>query len=155
MTNTIKLFLVLAIVSFVGTSCKSKQKVAKISGANVTAVESVPVTTSTTSTTSSTSSPVSSESEVTRNESFSFSDGDSDAMNSKYHVVVGSFKSQSNAKGLKETLNSEGNRAIVVINEQSMYRVIIASYNEYSQARSKINGINNRFADAWVLVQKK
>lgn len=152
MTNTIKLFLVLAIVSFVGTSCKSKQKVAQISGANVTVAERAPVTTTTTTTATA---PVVSENEVTRNESFSLSDGDSDAMNSKYHVVVGSFKSQSNAKGLKETLNSEGNKAIVVINEQSMYRVIIASYNEYAQARSKINAIKNRFADAWVLVQRK
>jgi cell division protein FtsN len=151
MTNTFKLFLVLAIVAFVGTSCKSKQKVAEITGANVTVAESVPVTTVTTTTVEA----VEAEPEVTRNESFSLSDGDSDALNSKYHVVVGSFKSQSNAKGLKETLNSEGNKAIVVINEQNMYRVIIASYNQYAQARTKINGINNRFADAWVLVQQK
>jgi cell division protein FtsN len=70
-------------------------------------------------------------------------------------VVVGSFKSQTNAKGLQNTLNSEGNKALVVINEQGMYRVIIASFNEYSQAKSRIAQIQERFADAWVLVQKR
>lgn len=68
--------------------------------------------------------------------------------------MVGSFKSQTNAKGLQSTLLSEGNQAIIVINEQGWYRVLIASFNEYSQARSKINQIKTRFADAWVLVQK-
>ena len=158
MTNTIKLFFLLAIVSLVASSCKSKQKVAEITGANVTVAESVPVTTVTTTTTTSPETPAEpeiAEPEITRNESFSLSDGESDALNLKYHVVVGSFKSQSNAKGLKETLVSEGNKAFVVINEQSMYRVIIASYNQYAQARTKINGINDRFADAWVLVQQK
>jgi cell division protein FtsN len=67
---------------------------------------------------------------------------------------VGSFKSQTNAKGLQSTLLSEGNKAIIVINEQGWYRVLIASYNEYAQARTKINQIKTRFADAWVLVQK-
>jgi hypothetical protein len=35
-----------------------------------------------------------------------------------------------------------------------MFRVLIASFNEYTQARERINQINTRFPDAWVLVQK-
>lgn len=78
-----------------------------------------------------------------------------DVIKMKYHVVVGSFKNRDNAKKLQGTLNSEGNNAVIVVNEQGMYRVLIASYNEYMDARNRINQINNRFPDAWVLVQKQ
>jgi hypothetical protein len=42
----------------------------------------------------------------------------------------------------------------MVINEQGMFRVLIASFDAYAQARARINQINSRFPDAWVLVQK-
>ncbi|MGB4414519.1 MAG: SPOR domain-containing protein [Paludibacter sp.] len=152
MNKTIRLILALAIVAMASTACKSKQKVAEITGANI------PATTTPVSTPVSTPTPAEqvtiAEPEDTRNESFTLSEGDATALKFKYHVVVGSFKSEANAKGLQSTLVSEGNKAIVVINEQGMYRVLIASYNEYSQARNRINEIKDRFADAWVLVQK-
>lgn len=154
MNKTIRFFLALAIVAMTGTACKSKQKVAEIKGADIPATTTTTTPTVTTPVVNTTPEVVSSEAEVTRNETFSLSDGDAAALKFKYHVVVGSFKSQTNAKGLQSTLLSEGNQAIIVINEQGWYRVLIASFNEYSQARSKINQIKNRFADAWVLVQK-
>ncbi|MBP6356585.1 MAG: SPOR domain-containing protein [Paludibacter sp.] len=154
MNKTIRFFLALAIVAMTGTACKSKQKVAEIKGADIPATTTTTTPTVTTPVVNTTPEVVSSEAEVTRNETFSLSDGDAAALKFRYHVVVGSFKSQTNAKGLQSTLLSEGNQAIIVINEQGWYRVLIASFNEYSQARSKINQIKNRFADAWVLVQK-
>lgn len=154
MNKTIRFFLALAIVAMTGTACKSKQKVAEIKGADIPATTTTTTPTVTTPVVNTTPEVVSSEAEVTRNETFSLSDGDAAALKFKYHVVVGSFKSQTNAKGLQSTLLSEGNQAIIVINEQGWYRVLIASFNEYSQARSKINQIKTRFADAWVLVQK-
>ena len=153
MNKTIRFFLALAIVAMTGTACKSKQKVAEIKGADIPATTTTTPTV-TTPVVNTTPEVVSSEAEVTRNETFSLSDGDAAALKFRYHVVVGSFKSQTNAKGLQSTLLSEGNQAIIVINEQGWYRVLIASFNEYSQARSKINQIKPRFADAWVLVQK-
>ena len=87
-------------------------------------------------------------------EFFSLVEGESTSMKYKYHVVVGSFGKQENAKGLQSTLKSEGNQALVVVNEKGMYRVLIASYNDYNQAHVRIKQIANRFADAWVLVQK-
>jgi cell division protein FtsN len=69
-------------------------------------------------------------------------------------VVVGSFGKQSNAKGLQSTLNTEGNKAVIVVNEKGMFRVLISSYNDYKQAHVRIKEISNRFPDAWVLVQK-
>ena len=152
MNKTIRFFLALAIVAMTGTACKSKQKVAEIKGADIPAASTTATTPSTTVNT--TPEVVSYEQEVTRNESFTISDGDAAALKFRYHVVVGSFKSQTNAKGLQSTLLSEGNKAIVVVNEQGMFRVLIASFNEYYQARAKINEIKTRFADAWALVQK-
>lgn len=151
MNKTIRLILALAVVAMAGTACKSKQKVAEITGANIVVGST---TTTPTETTPATTTPVSTEPEVTRNETFTLSEGDASALNNKYHVVVGSFKSQVNAKGLQTTLKNEGNKALVVVNEQGMFRVLIASYNEYAQARTRINEIKERFADAWVLVQK-
>ena len=153
MKKTIRIFLALAIIAMSGTACKSKQKVAEIKGANIPATTKT-VTPQTVTPQETTANVSSYDKEVTRNESFKLSDGDAAAFNSKYHVVVGSFKSQQNAKGLQATLASEGNKALVVVNEQGMFRVLIASFNEYSQARARINGIKDRFPDAWVLVQK-
>lgn len=149
MKKTIRFVLVIALLASVTSACKSKQKVAEIpAGANIEA--SVPPTV-----VAPPPPPVApSEPEVTRNENFTLSDGDQNAMKFKYHVVVGSFSKQTNAKGLQTTLNSEGNNAIIVVNEQGMFRVLIASFNEYYEARQRINQIKSRFADAWVLVQK-
>ena len=152
MKKIVGMFLMAAIVLAGSTSCKSKQKVTEISGANVEATAK----TNTAAATASTTATAATETEKTRNEKFSMAEGETNtaAFNSKYHVVVGSFSIQQNAKNLQRTLNSEGNNALVVVNEQGMFRVLIASFNEYTQARERINQINTRFPDAWVLVQK-
>ena len=152
MKKIVGMFLMAAIVLTGSTSCKSKQKVTEISGANVEATAK----TNTAATTASTTATAATETEKTRNEKFSLAEGETNiaAFNSKYHVLVGSFSIQQNAKNLQRTLNSEGNNALVVVNEQGMFRVLIASFNEYTQARERINQINTRFPDAWVLVQK-
>ena len=151
MKSTIRLIIALGIVMISISACKTQQKVAKIPGANIPAtaekatVKQTPVVENTVK-----------ETEVTRNENFTLADGETnaDALKLKYHVVVGSFGKQSNAKGLQSTLNSEGNRAVVVVNEKGMFRVLIASFNDYAVAHKKIKEIANRFPDAWVLVQK-
>ena len=152
MKKIVGMFLMAAIVLTGSTSCKSKQKVTEISGANVEATAK----TNTAAATASTTATAATETEKTRNEKFSMAEGETNtaAFNSKYHVVVGSFSIQQNAKNLQRALNSEGNNALVVVNEQGMFRVLIASFNEYTQARERINQINTRFPDAWVLVQK-
>ena len=149
MKKVLGLMLLAAVVLAGSTSCKSKQKVVNISGSDIEAAETKPVT-----------QPVVVEEieskETTRGEKFNLADGEtnSDAFNKKFHVVVGSFGVQNNAKNLQRTLNSEGNSAIVVVNEQGMFRVLIASYDEYALARNRISQISNRFPDAWVLIQK-
>jgi cell division protein FtsN len=152
MNKSIRLSLSLAIVMLFATACKTQQKVAVVpSGAKITA-SSTPKTVTTT--TPETSKTAVNETEVTRNENFSLVDGEKDALKYKYHVVVGSFSKIVNAQGLQKSLISEGNKALIVVNEKSMYRVLIASFNDYNQAHARIREISNRFADAWVLVQK-
>ena len=149
MKKVLGLMLLAAVVLAGSTSCKSKKKVVNISGSDIEAAETKPVT-----------QPVVVEEieskETTRGEKFNLADGETNsaAFNKKFHVVVGSFGVQNNAKNLQRTLNSEGNSAIVVVNEQGMFRVLIASYDEYAQARNRISQISNRFPDAWVLIQK-
>lgn len=154
MTKTFRILVALTLVATTFSACKTKQKVSKIPGANVEAT--APATTPVATTKPQPTTTVTTGPEVTRNEKFSLADGETnvEALKYKYHVVVGSFKSQVNAKNLQSILKSEGNSALVVVNEQGMFRVLIASFNEYAQARSRISQLSERFADAWVLVQK-
>lgn len=156
MNNSIRLIIALGFVVLATTSCKTKQKIATIpSGANVEATAPKPVSSTPVAEQVEAAAPVVYEKEVTRNESFTLVDGqNADALKYKYHVVVGSFSKQENAKGLQSTLNAEGNKSIIVVNEKGMYRLLIASFNDYNQAHVRIKEISNRFPDAWVLVQK-
>ncbi|MDD4970504.1 MAG: SPOR domain-containing protein [Paludibacter sp.] len=159
MNKTIRLTLALAVVMLATSACKTKQKIAEIpAGANIeaTAPRTV-VTKPTPAVTPQTEQRVASnETEVTRNENFSLAEGETntDALKYKYHVVVGSFTKQDNAKGLKSKLINEGNKAIVVVNEKGMFRVLMTSVNDYQKAHAFIKNISTRFPDAWVLVQK-
>lgn len=94
------------------------------------------------------------EQEVTRAENFSVVEGEDAEDLKNYHVVIGSFKSQDNAKRLQASMRPDY-KPIIVVNEQGMYRVLLASYDDYASAKAKIVEIRSRFSDAWVLVQKK
>ena len=73
---------------------------------------------------------------------------------STYNVVIGSFTQKQNAIKLKNEQSDQYN-PIIVINEKGMFRVILISYKTYNEAKAKISEISDKFADAWVLVQKK
>ena len=157
MNKTIRLTLALAVVMLATSACKTKQKIAEIpAGANIEAT--TPKSNVTPPVVYNDNEKVANEevkeAEVTRNENFSLVDGDKDALKYKYYVVVGSFTKQTNAKGLQSSLITEGNKAIIVVNEKGMYRVLISSFNDYNLAHARIRTIASRFPDAWVLVQK-
>ena len=159
MNKTIRLTLALAVVMLATSACKTKQKIAEIpAGANIEASAPKPVVATPAPVVAELSEnrAVSNETEVTRNENFRLAEGETntDALNYKYHVVVGSFTKQTNAKGLQSTLKNEGNKAVVVVNEKGMFRVLMASMNDYQKAHVFIKNVANRFPDAWVLVQK-
>ncbi len=159
MNKTIRLLMIVAVAGLSFTACKSKQKMTAVPGASVPAT----TTTTTSSTVTPTTPPPApvapvtpAQPEATRSESFKLATGETNAsaLNMKYHVVVGSFSVHDNARNLRNRLVNEGNNALTVENDRGMLRVIIASYNEYSQARTKINEIRSTYSDAWVLVQR-
>lgn len=98
--------------------------------------------------------PAPAEKEVTRAEVFSVVEGESENELKNYHVVIGSFKNQDNAKRLQARMRPEY-KPVIVINEQGMYRVLLVSFDDYASAKQKIAAIHDQFGDAWVLVQKK
>lgn len=80
--------------------------------------------------------------------------GGDDIVLKTFNVVIGSFRSESNAHNLQSQMRPAYN-PIVVVNEKGMFRVILASYDSYNETRSKVDAIKNQFPDAWVLIQKK
>ncbi len=155
--NMKRISLILGIVSlglvFMLSACKSRQKLVYIPYSDVEAIgvdeETVEV-------------PTEPETEIinegteqeTLKETFNLAEGNENSFDKTYHVVVGSFGIKNNAINLKNILLKEGNDALVVQNEQGMFRVIIASYEDYNSAHNKISKIEKRFADSWVLCQK-
>ncbi|GAB1415817.1 hypothetical protein MASR2M117_12230 [Paludibacter sp.] len=152
MNKTFRLLFYVLIVGVSMVSCKSKQAVTEIKSATTPATTTAPVP--------EVKKPVvnqPAEPEVTRSETFKMAAGETNStgFNKKYHVQVGAFKNHDNARNLRTKLVSEGNSALIVENENGMLRVIIASFDEYQEARAKINQIKSSYPDAWVLVQKK
>lgn len=146
-----RLLLYAGIISIALVSCKSKQKVTEIPAATKPAT-----TVTTTPPVTAPSTAVSSQNEVTRSESFRLAEGETNnaALSKKYHVVVGAFGNHENARRLRNTLVNQGNNALTVQNDSGMLRVIIASFDEYTQAKSRIEQLKSLYPDAWVLVQK-
>jgi len=161
MTQSIRLFTLLLIGGLVFSGCRTQ--VVTIPNAHVVAgaetpVQAIPVIVSTPPPAPPPPIEVRTEEAVTvRTEAFRLDDDarNADVMNQRYHVVVGSFRNRSNAVGLQQTLNREGNNAVIVVNEQGMFRVLIASYNTQSEARAKIREVNRRFPDVWLLMQRQ
>ncbi len=75
----------------------------------------------------------------------------------KYYVIIGSFRVLENARKYKEQLINEGFTPILLENENGLYRVSIAAYNEELPARKKIGNIRNtyeKYDDVWLLIRK-
>lgn len=75
----------------------------------------------------------------------------------KYYVIIGSFKVIENARNFRQQLLAETFLPTILENENGLYRVSIASYDQESQARSRIADIRHtypKYADVWLLVRK-
>ena len=75
----------------------------------------------------------------------------------RYSIVVGSFINKTNASSLKEIMQEQGYKAILVQNQQEMYRVIVASFDDRASAASARDTLKYQyhpdFQDAWILEQ--
>lgn len=71
----------------------------------------------------------------------------SDAANlKKFSVVIASLSVKLNAESLKSRMQNEGYNVILAENEQGMYRVIVASYDDKSSAASKRDEIYQKYS---------
>ena len=64
----------------------------------------------------------------------------------KYSVVIASLSVKLNAESLKTRMMNEGHNVILAENEQGMYRVIIASYDDKAEAAAKREEIYNSYS---------
>lgn len=72
----------------------------------------------------------------------------------KYYIIMGSFRILENARKLQVQLGIEGFSAQLLQNDEGYYRVSVLSYNQISDARSKVLTIRMQYPkyhDAWVL----
>lgn len=71
----------------------------------------------------------------------------SDAPNlKKFSVVIASLSVKLNAESLKSRMQNEGYNVILAENEQGMYRVIVASYDDKSSAASTRDQIFQKYS---------
>ncbi len=72
-----------------------------------------------------------------------------------YNVVCGSFKSDTNANNLRNTLVNAGYNAQVAQNpETGMYRVIASSFDNRADATMSRDQLRKTYPDAWLLYRK-
>lgn len=73
----------------------------------------------------------------------------------RYSVVIGSFQNATNARALKSRMADQGYNPILAQNEQSMYRVIVTSFDDKESAVRSRESIKSMFSpqfqDAWIL----
>ena len=91
-----------------------------------------------------------------RKESFTFTQPQDNTQN-RFFIIVGSFSSMDNAKNFKQTLLSEGFSPIIVQSETGFYRVTVDSYNNETDARSRLLQVRDnypKYADTWLLIKQ-
>lgn len=77
-----------------------------------------------------------------------------------YSVVVGSFVTQANAEGQRQTLVNQGYEARVVKTNETInnvtgwYRVVASSYDDKASAVSQRNALSSKYPGAWLLYRK-
>jgi cell division septation protein DedD len=73
---------------------------------------------------------------------------------SVYNIVAKSFINQTNAKGYHERILNDGYPAVLVQNENSMFRIIIAAFQSKEEAEKKLELLKKTFTTAWILARK-
>ncbi|MCL2650693.1 MAG: SPOR domain-containing protein [Candidatus Azobacteroides sp.] len=76
----------------------------------------------------------------------------------RFGVVIGSFINKTNASSLKERMQDQGYPALLVQNQQDMYRVIVSSFDDRASAAAARETLKRDyypdFQDAWILEQE-
>jgi cell division protein FtsN len=76
----------------------------------------------------------------------------------RYYVIIGSFRYLDNARNYKDTLIDEGFVPVILENENGLFRVSVAAYNDEEPARRNIASIRQnypKYSDVWLLIRKQ
>jgi len=76
----------------------------------------------------------------------------------RYYVIIGSFRYIDNARNYKSELIDEGFVPVILENENGLFRVSVAAYNDEQPARNNISSIRRNFpkySDVWLLIRKQ
>ena len=76
----------------------------------------------------------------------------------RYYVIIGSFRFYDNATAYKKDLIEEGFVPVILENENGLYRVSVAAYDEEDPARDNIASIRKnypQYSDVWLLIRKQ
>jgi cell division protein FtsN len=78
--------------------------------------------------------------------------------NSQYFVIIGSFRNKNNAMKYQAEIGEKGFAAILLQNEQGLFRVSVKATNQINDARNEIQRIRQKYpehSDTWLLIKKK
>jgi cell division protein FtsN len=76
----------------------------------------------------------------------------------RYYVIIGSFRYIDNARNYKSELINEGFVPVILENENGLFRVSVAAYNDEQPARNNISSIRRnypKYSDVWLLIRKQ
>ena len=151
MNKIFRLFAVLLVGGMLFSACRAQEVITIPNAHHVAGVQQAPAPVVIT-TPPPAPAPVVAPPDV-RQETFTVVD--QGAALQRYHVVVGSFVRQDNARGEQARWNQEGNNAIIVQNEQGMFRVLLSTHSVVGDARARASQVRNRVPDVWILMQRE
>lgn len=73
---------------------------------------------------------------------------------STYNIVAKSFINQTNAKSYQSRLVDDGYPAVLVQNENLIFRIVVASFQSKEEADKKLDFLKKTFPEAWILTRK-
>ena len=145
MKKVVQLSLALLCLTFMATSCKPKQSAYKsvYEAAKEREMEAAETESQTVTKPVGTLTPV--EVSVRKEKVTPVYSADASGLKS-YSVVIASLSVKLNADDLKSRMENEGYNVILAQNEQGMYRVIVASYDDKQSAANKRNEIYQKYS---------
>ncbi|TCO06917.1 SPOR domain-containing protein [Natronoflexus pectinivorans] len=76
----------------------------------------------------------------------------------RYYVIIGSFRVLDNARNFRTDLARQQFNPVILENEEGLYRVSVAAYNDEFEARSRISQIRRnyqQYSDVWLLIRRR
>jgi cell division septation protein DedD len=72
-----------------------------------------------------------------------------------YNIVSRSFINRTNARGFYSQMLDKGYPAVLVQNEEMMFRIIIGSFSTKEEAESELSELKESFPEAFILFRAK